>query len=336
LGHSELDELLARYPRSVQPLDTPAFLGGAGGLSGARLWRYRSGAGPLVARCWPAHGPGKAHIERVHSWLSLSGALGFVPAPIADLAGQTLQELRGRIWEVTPWMAGAPEHSSPPAQARLRSAFAALAAFHQCLASGPSDGVSPGLEERLRAVARLIDGGLDRLERSIERTFGCDEAELREGGLRWASLARAEAPRLLEVLRAGARCEVPLQPCLRDARPDHFLFDGDRLCGLVDFGAMGVDCVSGDIARLVCEWLDGDQELKGLALDAYERVRRLTASEAALVWTFEWAAALLIGEHWIRWHFVEGRTFEDPAAVASGIARSARALARLAQRSASP
>jgi homoserine kinase type II len=230
-------------------------------------------------------------------------------------------------------MAGAAEHSIPPAQARLRSAFAALAAFHQCLASGSFDGVSPGLEERLQAVARLIQGGFDHLEWSIERATGSDETARRESGLRWARLARAFAPRLIEALRAGARREVPLQPCLRDARPGHFLFDCDRVCGLVDFGAMGVDCVSGDIARLTGEWLDGDQELKALALDAYERVRGLTACEAALVGTFEGAAALFIGEHWIRWHFIEGRTFEDPAAVVSGIARSVRALERLAQSS---
>ena len=50
-----------------------------------------------------------------------------------------------------------------------------------------------------------------------------------------------------------------LQPCLRDARPEHFLFDGDQLSGLVDFGAMAVDSVVGDLARLIGEWLDDDR-----------------------------------------------------------------------------
>ena len=54
-----ITELLTRYPRPFRPMDEPEPLGGAGGLSGARLWRYRSERGPLVLRAWPPHGPGR-------------------------------------------------------------------------------------------------------------------------------------------------------------------------------------------------------------------------------------------------------------------------------------
>jgi homoserine kinase type II len=325
-----LKGLLARYPLPVQPLDVPESLGGAGGLSGARLWRYRAEAGWLVLRAWPPHGPGRAELEQVHRWLSCTAGLGFIPVPIPDVRGRTLQDHDGRTWELAPWLAGAADPSRPPAPARMRAAFAGLAAFHLRLGGQRREGVSPGLGRRHEAVVHLLDGGLGALERAIGRADGPDESDRRAPARRWIRLARAVAPRLRDPLRRAAGCVVNLQPCLRDARPEHFLFEGERFSGLVDFGAMGVDCVAGDLARLIGEWLDGAAAARAEALDAYRRVRPLDAGEAALIGAFEASAALLIGEHWVRWHYLEGRRFDDPGAVAAGLARGLGHLERLA------
>ena len=147
---------------------------------------------------------------------------------------------------------------------------------------------------------------------------------------RWLGLARAIAPHLLGPLRDAAGRVVSLQPCLRDARPEHFLFEGDRVSGLVDFGAMGVDCVVGDLARLMGEWLAGDRSARTEALAAYERIRPLDAAESSLIEAFASSSALLIGEHWIRWHYIEGRRFDDPQAITQGIARGLAHIERLA------
>jgi len=320
------DVLLARYPRSLQPLDQPEALGGAGGLSGAQLWRYRCEAGLLVLRAWPRPGPGRAQLERIHHWLSMAVDLGFIPAPLPDRAGRTLQEHDGRFWELAPWLPGSAEPSGPPPSARLRAAFAAMAAFHQRLAGEGREGVSPGLGKRYDAVRYLLEGGLETLEQAIRRAGGRDQADRRSAALRWLGLARRVAPRLADPLRLAASRTVPLQPCLRDARPDHFLFEDDQVRGLVDFGAMDVDCVAGDLARLLGDWRAGNPAARAEALAAYEAVRPLHAGESALIAVFEAAADLLIGEHWIRWHYVEDRRFDDPQAVSQGIARS---LARL-------
>ena len=265
-----------------------------------------------MLRGWPPHGPGRTHLERVHHWLSLAGDLGFIPSPIADRSGRALQEHEGRLWELTPWMPGAAEAARPPDPARVRSAFAAMAAFHQRLAGERRDGVSPGLGQRHEAIAQLLQGGFDALERAIEPAAVSPQDEARPMALRWLNLARAMAPQLLEPLRRAAGRTVPLQPCLRDARPEHFLFEGDRVTGLVDFGAMGVDCVAGDLARLMGEWLDGDASARVEAMASYERIRPLDVDEAAVIDAFASSTALLIGEHWIRWHFIEGRRFDDP------------------------
>jgi Ser/Thr protein kinase RdoA (MazF antagonist) len=324
-----IKDLLARYPGLVQPMDEPEPLGGAGGLSGARLWRYRSERGVLVLRGWPPHGPDRTHLGEVHRWLSLADDLGFIPSPIPDRTGRTLQEHEGRLWELAPWMPGAAESARPPDPARVRSAFAAMAAFHVRLAGERRDGVSPGLGERHEAIAHLIRGGFDALERAIEPAAESPQDEARPMALRWLTLARATAPHLLEPVRAAAGRTVPLQPCLRDARPEHFLFEGDRVTGLVDFGAMGIDCVAGDLARLMGDWLEIDLAARAEALAAYERIRPLGADEAALIDAFTSSSALLIGERWMRWHFIEGRRFEDPLAASQGIARALEHIDRL-------
>ncbi len=325
-----IEQILAPYPRRYQPLAEAEPLGGAGGLSGARLWRYHSTEGVLALRAWPPHGPGRAHLEQVHRWLSLAVGLGFIPDPIQDRAGRTLQEYEGRFWELAPWMAGVQETARPPEPRRLRSAFAALGAFHQCLAVEGREDVSPGLGHRYEALVHLLPSGLDALERAIFSKIEPQTAEYRDAALRWVGLARLVAPRLLNPLREAARRVVPLQPCLRDARPEHFLFEGDRVSGLVDFGAMGVECVAGDLVRLMTEWLDGDPLACAEALDAYERIRPLDVAESALIGAFESSSALLIGEHWMRWHYLEGRRFEDPRAVERGIYRGLARLERLA------
>ena len=324
-----LEELLSRYPLRAQPLSPPQSLGGAGGLSGARLWRYLSAQGPLVLRAWPPDGPRREHIEKVHRWLLMTADLGFIPVPIRDQQGRTIEEYNGRLWEITPWMAGAADLTQPPSSARVRRAFKGLAAFHQRLAEERIEGLSPGLRQRFESVKQLELGGFDTLARAIERRrrgnlSNCDAAML------WIRLAQTVAPEVQEPLRQASSRTVMLQPCLRDARPEHFLFEGDQLSGLVDFGAMVVDSVVSDLARLMGEWLDDDKPAVRLALESYEQIRPLDAVETSLIGPFQSATALLIGERWIRWHFIEERHFDDRSAVTRGIARSIKQLERLA------
>ena len=84
-------------------------------------------------------------------------------------------------------------------------------------------------------------------------------------------------------------------PVLRDARPDHFLFTEGRVTGLVDFGAMGIDPVSADLARLLGEWIGRDEALCAAALGAYAEVRPIAPIEHDLIAPFERSSALLAG-----------------------------------------
>ncbi len=89
--------------------------------------------------------------------------------------------------------------------------------------------------------------------------------------------------------------------------------------------------MAGDLARLIGEWLEGDTRARGDALEAYERIRPLQPAEIILIGVFETSADLLIGERWLRWHYVESRRFDDSQAVSKGLARGLKRLERLAR-----
>jgi Ser/Thr protein kinase RdoA (MazF antagonist) len=327
LSKKSLDELLDRYPVWIQPLSALESLGGGGGQSGARLWRFCAEQGQLVLRAWPTHGPGRAHLEQVHRRLFATADLGFVPVPCRDRAGRSLQDWHGSLWEVTPWLAGIADLSCPPELEHLRLAFTGLATFHERLKHEQIHESSPGLRNRRDTLAALVRGGFVTLESAMDRAL--THSALKADEYSWLALARQLAPILLEPLEQSAARIIRVQPCLRDARPEHFLFEGARLSGLVDYGAMGVDSVAGDLARLLGEWSGGDPTARREALDSYEQVRPLDALEASLIRVFESATALLIGERWVRWKYVEGRRFDDPNSFAKGLKRSLNQLHRL-------
>jgi Ser/Thr protein kinase RdoA (MazF antagonist) len=323
----DLRAILAKYPATARPLSDPESLGTAGGLSGARLWRFASSRGLLVARAWPPHGRDRQALEQVHRWMGATGRLGFVPVPLSALDGQTLHERGGRLWELTPWLPGSPDLGRPPARARLRAGFAALATFHQSLAFHTTVGPSPGLARRLEEIDKLRRGGFESLEQALIHRSDDPSAFL---GRRWLDMARPLASPLADRLRRVAGHPVALQPCLRDVRAEHLLFEGDWLSGLIDYGAMDIDSVACDLARLLADWLGPDRSARAEALAAYATSRPLNESEIGLIEAFEASAAFLGGGLWVRWHFVEALTFDDPAAVRQGLERGLERIELLA------
>ena len=302
-----LRRLLDLYPAAIQPMaGSVESLGNAGGLSGASLFRFPSGQGLLAARAWPIDGPGLPSIARIHRWLERASPLGFVPVPIATLDGRTAVNVDGVTWEVAPWLSGEPERGEPPDLRRVIAAFTALAAFHARLAVPNLRGPSPGIEARRIELEEWRTSGFSNLERLVSP----DLDEISAATKRWLVLAKALAPSLAARLSKGGS-EVPLQPCLRDARPEHFLFQGETLSGLVDFGAMDVDSVAGDLARLISLWLPRASPAGVEALRAYESIRPLEVSERRLIELFEDSSRLLGPGRWARWLLVDRKPFRD-------------------------
>lgn len=220
------------------------------------------------------------------------------------------------------------ESSDPPNPSRVREAFRALASVHRRWEGEGFKDRSPGLLDRLNELEALNAKGFGSIGQSLG---GSEDPSLDSVAREWLGLAPAAVEPLRGMLKNALAGPVWRQPCLRDVRPAHFLFVGDRLNGLVDFGAMGEETVAGDLARLSAEWLGDRPWLRKIALDAYEAVRPLDPSEHRLIPVFETSSAVLTGAHWLRWHFLEGRRFEDPGAVKSGVSRSLALLERAIQ-----
>jgi Ser/Thr protein kinase RdoA (MazF antagonist) len=306
------------YPADTRPITKVASLGNAGGLSGASLYRFRAGRGELVARRWPDGRRTPTVLANIHDWVGRAGDLGFVPVPLPTLDGRTVVEWHDQTWEISPWMPGTADLTRPPSIAHIRLAFGGLAAFLNRVARDRTFGPSPGLTYRLADLRRLRSGDLAGLRARVEQSPLDPVTPLAR---RWFDRAVALLPTVGESTALAERRPLPLQPCLKDARPHHFLFEGDRLSGLVDFGSMAVDSVAGDLARLLGEGVGPDRGARGEALAAFEAIRPLSADELRSIEAFERSGALLAPWSWVHWHYFARRTFDEPGAVVKGLAR---------------
>lgn len=324
-------ELFQAYPPDERPVAPPTPLGGAGGLSGSSLWRYRSALGERVVRLWPAATAGIGRVTRVHGWLGDLDDLPYIPRPIRREDGGTASFLSGRCWEIAPWLPGRPSTDDPPTIDRVRRVFQALAEVHVRLAGvEAARRPSPGLLARRDELRKLQYQGFEAIERALIQSPG---DTLVDPAREWLASARSSAPEVLARVDRACHARLALQPCLRDARPGHFLFEGGKLTGLIDFGAMDVESVAADLARLLGEWLPPDEagDLRAEGLEAYRELRPTTTEEDEAAVAFEQVADVLIAERWVRWRFQEHRCFEE-SALADGLERGLTRVRKLARR----
>lgn len=326
-----LRRVLAAYPADCQPQEAE-FLSSAGGFSGAWFWRLQAPRGPLCLRRWPRE-QSRQQLEFIQAVLWHVVQEGFVlaPLPLETRTHAGYVSEAGHLWEITPWLLGQADYRSAASIVKLRAAMHALAQFHLAAASFPLPerlpAVPPGIEERAERLGRWSPERLARLSAAIASG---GRAELTDRAERLLSLFRRAAPVVDETLRAASELTAPLQPCIRDIWHDHVLFVGERVSGLIDFGAMRIETVAADVARLAGS-LCGDNSQAWLrALTAYEQVRRLSPEETLLVTAYDRANVLLSGMNWLDWIYLEGRAFDDRAAVCQRIDENLQRLGRLA------
>ena len=272
-----------------------------------------------------------------------------VPTPIRTMQGESYVQLKNDFWELTSWLPGQADYLPLRRPEKLRAALAALAQFHVAAADyvgmervTPTS--SPGILARRRGrIESLRSGALTAIATAVDAAShpadGIDSHDwnaLRQLGRRLLPLyAQAEEPVLRQLIAAAAQ-KIPLQPCIRDIWHDHVLFEGDRVSGIVDFGATRIDNVACDVARLLGSFSPANRAddaavwREGLA--AYESVRPLSADERQLVGVFDRSGTLLAGINWLEWIFINGRTFADLAAVCSRLDGIIARLKRLTQR----
>lgn len=324
-------DVLAEYPAEYHPRRL-RFLGFAGGFSGAQFWRVESPGGVFCLRRWPADHPSDDQLALIHAALRWAANRGcqFIPVPRPTRQGRTFVKCKGSRWELSPWMPGKADYGDHPSRAKLEAAMQALAMFHRATADfqwpggnppvcavsakrGGLFGPSPSIPQRLQKLRDWSQGLLAKAREALSKRGWAELLPWAERALGLAAQATASIQPLLE---QAACTPVRLQPCLGDVWHDHVLFTGQRVTGLVDFGAMRLDTVAGDVARLLGSLVMDDASGWQMGLSAYEAIAGpLDSTERWLTAVFDRSTVVLAPLNWIEWVCLQGRHFEDQHAI---------------------
>lgn len=330
---SKVAAVLAHYP-TLPECDRVVPLGAAGGFSGAQFWRVETADGPYCLRRWPPEHPNRERLEFIQAvlWHVHQEGCYFVPLPLESdsAAGYVLQN--GHYWEVAPWMPGKADYHQAPTNEKLAGALTALAQFHRAAESFPVPqsvpALSPGLLQRRDLAHELRTGGGEKLRESLRNSAW---PEMDRRAQRAVALIPRALPAVLQALQPCLETPVVLQPCIRDVWHDHVLFLDSQVSGIIDFGAMRVDNVATDIARLLGSLVGDERDGWLLGLVAYESIRPLTEHEGRLIKAFDRSGVLLSVVNWLKWLYVDRREFPDRAAVETRLDELLPRLERLTE-----
>lgn len=307
--------VLARFGLAGAPAEP---LGNRGGFSGARLWRVRTEWGDLCLKAWP---PG--HMSpRFHAGtadlirFARDAGLAFVPVVRPAPDGLTCIQYVDRFWDLTGWMPGAADFHDNPSPARLRAATVALARLHRVWNhSGFTPEPCPAVIRRLFAA----DGWSYETAGGWSPTLAAADPVSPWAERAWNLVIRQLA-NVRRSLDAWRPVDVPVQPCLCDVWHDHVLFSGDKVTGLIDYGAVKKDSVATDLARLLGSLVGDDAAAYEAGLEAYASVRPLGDKERQLVPVLDRTGVVLSLANWLRRLYLVGEVPDDRVAVAKRIA----------------
>lgn len=289
--------ILAYFPTAIAA-GIWQFLPETTGLSGGRLWRSPLG---WRLKAWPRHDVSAAHLRQTHLWLRHAAALDFVPRVLGTRTGDTVVIDGEGIWDIVTWMPGEPllQEATPT---RLHAAGRALAALHLMWRTAASrTGPCPAVERRLLALSRA------------------PEANFAAARLTDAYRRHREAS--LEELMRHRFTDFALHPCLCDVRTEHVLFTGERVSGLIDFGAAQIDHPAADLARLLGDCVPGNRHAWQPLLEGYESLRPLAPREHELIGVLERAGAVASLVTWIERMRERALTEAEQGRVAKLLAR---------------
>jgi Ser/Thr protein kinase RdoA (MazF antagonist) len=303
------------------------------GFSGADLWRVDAHDGLFCLRRWPSEHPTEERLQFIHCVLRhvYDHGVTEIAVPIANFDGKSTTCEADHLWELNPWMPGVADYHQSPSPIKLTAAMRLLARFHIATSSfGSLQITAPnGLVSRYQQLSRLLEGGFGDLKKVVRRTAWPDLFGIAQQILHLFSQV---ATRISHLLERSTTNPVPIQPCIRDIWHDHVLFTGDRVTGLIDFGALRNDHVASDLSRLMGSLVRDDAAGWEMAMAAYQELRPLSPIEQNLVHVYDQSAILLSAVNWLHWLYVEGRQFDNPQAVRQRLVEIVGRLANLSSR----
>lgn len=290
-----------------------------GGFSNSMVWKVSVQTETYSLRAWNRESMTESKLSRLHRFIEFAHQRtnGIVPAIRKTVAGSTFVATGNLIWEVLTWIPGEATFSRNPTEEKLRAGLHALAKVHCAWRefANPFPAPPPAVLKRLELLNSWKQQKGFALAAELAKPA---KGELREiaaiGGEFLKAFWCYESQIRLE-LQIAAQFQVKIQPCLRDIWHDHLLFDGERVSGIIDFGAVDWDTIATDLARLLPSLVGDDKAKWEIGLQAYAEVAELTPVERDLVSICDRSASLLSGLNWMQWIFLEDREFADWNAV---------------------
>jgi Ser/Thr protein kinase RdoA (MazF antagonist) len=232
----------------------------SGGLSGADVWCGEDGRGiPRFAlKHWPAETT-SARLTQIHTWMGGAAHLPFVPRVLPTLDGSTSVEDGKSLWDATNWLPGVP--CIPADKAKVESACESVAKLHKAWFPYQQTAACPGILRRIEVLSQWLS--------SPHAAFASLEPGLTHLIQRAGEVVKRTAPITLETLTPWRNVPLHIQPCIRDLRGEHVLFEAAHVSGIVDYGAMEMDSPALDLARLLGDLAGEDEGLFAHGLNKY-------------------------------------------------------------------
>lgn len=318
-------EVLSRYPSRYQPLRV-VVLEKTGGFSGAAIVRVETESGTFCLRGWPLKSFSRNRILGLHHLLTFIFQQGVseVSVPVVARDGSTLVVEQNRFWQLEPWMPGEADFQRHPSEARLSSAMATLARWHQAASrfspraeerewfGGRVESQSPAVQERLEIVRTWTHGKCDHLMHAVQQAGADSFREMAEEIVHFFGRL---APVVNRQLETASGMRFTLQPCLRDIWHDHVLFSEEDVTGIIDASACRTENVATDLSRLLGSLLCDDHSRWEFALEKYAQYRPLSMEDQGLITVLDHSSVLLSGMTWLDRYYLKQEHFADEAAV---------------------
>ncbi len=274
-----------------------------------RLWRWTGVAGSLLLRLWP-EGYDAKQLADNHRLMAdaRNRGLQFVPLVIQTRLNVSLVTRLNRLWELQEWLPGVADFHGRPARQKLEQASTALAQLHQVWSRyrDPVERQCPAIQRRLDFVRSWI------ARRHAGWRPRSQDASLQALLASFWTVVDSLVDHIAGWLRPWSDRLFPAQPCLRDPWHDHFLFENDRLTGLIDYGSVNTDNVAVDLARMLGSLVGDDEASWQLGFDGYRSIRALSAEEMALARALDRAGTVVAAATWLIWLTDRKGEFSEP------------------------
>lgn len=281
-----------------------------------------------------------------------------LPIPVISKHGLPWTITGGQVSELQPWLRGRPTFWESPNDDKLIDACRTLAKFHKatesfdtgevsegkrilspeergntfisnrlpptCLPSESSSqtGSPPGIDRRIQFIDELNSGLRNRIGQLAVRQnpLGQLATNLLQNFDRLHANLRFE-------LSTVKKRSFQLQFCVRDIWHDHLFFVGDKVSGIVDFGAVAKDNIAADLSRMLGSLIGNETSKWETGLQEYSSIRELSDAEMQLISAYDRSTTMLAGMNWLKWILLEKRTFESLEPIKERIERLLNRLA---------